>query len=412
MVGLDERRKLAFQAVQDVKTFDVGGWDWERQRRMVLCSATIREGVQKLASTALIRLLVIKSLDKERAEDSPAPKHDNEPATTSAEKFTLPSQLSQKYDIVPLKMRLIALLHSLLAQTHGQKGSKIIVFLSCTDSAESNEVKRDNDGDKTDGFAEEEKAPQSSVFMVPFPLQSVLPLYAVSLLFLRQNLRNVLLHPPFSFARPWHPRGLDLPLVRAVIQHDLPTEGGATDYVHKRISMGEMGRGEDMAEEKSDGDTVNITLEGTSIEGVLAKGFGGKGSEYEARATEVQLSFERWVLRRKENAELARRAFTSHTRAYATHPSNEKHIFHVRHLHIGHLAKAFALREAPKTITDGKNKTASVSKSRGSRPAKNTKQHDVGDVKQRMQNIVHAQGRLSKKGGKMISSGTDEFQIA
>lgn len=136
--------------------------------------------------------------------------------------------------------------------------------------------------------------------------------------------------------------------------------------------MGEMGRGEDMAEEKSDGDKVNITLEGTSIESVLAKGFGGKGSEYEARATEVQLSFERWVLRRKENAELARRAFTSHMRAYATHPSNEKHIFHVRHLHIGHLAKAFALREAPKTITDGKNKMASVSKSRGSRPARNT----------------------------------------
>lgn len=29
-----------------------------------------------------------------------------------------------------------------------------------------------------------------------------------------------------------------------------------------------------------------------------------------------------------------------------------------------------------------------------------------------MQDIVRAQGRLSKKGGKMISSGTDEFQIA
>jgi ATP-dependent RNA helicase DDX31/DBP7 len=99
-------------------------------------------------------------------------------------------------------------------------------------------------------------------------------------------------------------------------------------------------------------------------------------------------------------------------RAYATHPSNEKHIFHVRHLHIGHLAKAFALREAPKTITDGRNKVTSTSKGRGSRPAKFTKQHDVGDAEQRMQDIVRAQGRLSKKGGKMISSGTDEFQIA
>jgi ATP-dependent RNA helicase DDX31/DBP7 len=110
-----------------------------------------------------------------------------------------------------------------------------------------------------------------------------------------------------------------------------------------------------------------------------------------------------------QNAELARRAFTSYMRAYATHPSNEKHIFHNRHLHTGHLAKAFALREAPNTITDRKNKISSVSKSRGSRSAT---QHDVGDAEQRMQDIVRAQGRLSKKGGRMVSSGTSEFQIA
>ncbi|KAG1811900.1 uncharacterized protein BJ212DRAFT_1244991, partial [Suillus subaureus] len=75
-------------------------------------------------------------------------------------------------------------------------------------------------------------------------------------------------------------------------------------------------------------------------------------------------------------AELARRVFTSHMRAYATHPSNEKHVFHVRHLliHIGHLAKAFVLREAPKMITDGKNKLTSASRGRGLCPAKPTKQ--------------------------------------
>jgi ATP-dependent RNA helicase DDX31/DBP7 len=44
----------------------------------------------------------------------------------------------------------------------------------------------------------------------------------------------------------------------------------------------------------------NINLDGVSIETVLRNGFGGKGTEYEERATEVQLSFERWVLRRKE----------------------------------------------------------------------------------------------------------------
>ena len=43
-----------------------------------------------------------------------------------------------------------------------------------------------------------------------------------------------------------------------------------------------------------------VTLEGVSMETVLRKGFGGKGGEYEERATEVQLSFERWVLRNKQ----------------------------------------------------------------------------------------------------------------
>lgn len=471
--GLDGRRKLAFQAVQDGKTFEVGGWDWDRQRRTILCSATIREGVQKLAGTTLIRPLVIKGLDKEKAEDSPASKHDNEPATTSTEKFTPPSQLSQKHVIVPLKMRLVALvalLRSLLAQTQGQKGSKIIVFLSCTDSvdfhwrllgdssmdgekverAESAEDKSDDEDVKADESAEEEKvqeenkiAAQSSLL----PGASIFRLHGSLPTPIRlASLRGFSAIPSSKSKKPAPAssillctsvasRGLDLPLVRAVIQYDLPTEGGATEYVHRVGRTARAGKGGeawsivapsesewvkwvegkmrgDMTGEKSDGEKINITLEGASIENVLAKGFGGNGLEYEERATEVQLSFERWVLRRKENAELARRAFTSHMRAYATHPSNEKHIFHVRHLHIGHLAKAFALREAPKTITDGRNKVTSTSKSRGSRPAKFTKQHDVGDAEQRMQDIVRAQGRLSKKGGKMISSGTDEFQIA
>ncbi|KAG1730754.1 P-loop containing nucleoside triphosphate hydrolase protein [Suillus lakei] len=463
--GLDGRKKLAFQAVQDGKTFEVGGWDWDRQRRTILCSATIREDVQKLAGTTLIRPLVIKGLDKEKAEDSPSSKLDNEPAITSTEKFTPPSQLSQKHVIVPLKMRLVALvalLRSLLAQTQGQKGSKIIVFLSCTDSVDfhwrllgdssmdgEKAERAESDGDKNES-AEEEKVQEENKISAQsslLPGASIFRLHGSLPTPIRlASLRGFSAIPSSKSKKPVPAssvllctsvasRGLDLPLVRAVIQYDLPTEGGETEYVHRVGRTARAGKGGeawsivapsesewvkwvegkmrgDMTGDHPGVDKVNIILEGASIESILAKGFGGKGTEYEERATEVQLSFERWVSRRKENAELARRAFTSHMRAYATHPSNEKHIFHVRHLHIGHLAKAFALREAPKTISDGKNKISSASQGRGTRPAKSTKQHDVGDAEQRMQDIVRAQGRLSKKGGKMISSGTDEFQIA
>lgn len=36
----------------------------------------------------------------------------------------------------------------------------------------------------------------------------------------------------------------------------------------------------------------------------------------------------------------------------------------------------------------------------------------TGEAERRMTEVVRAQGRMSKKGGKMMSSGTDEFQIA
>lgn len=116
-------------------------------------------------------------------------------------------------------------------------------------------------------------------------------------------------------------------------------------------------------------------------------------------------------------------------RAYATHPSDEKHIFHVRHLHIGHLAKSFALREAPKeittntsrsarnkTISKGKDKrpklTASTRVSKGVREMDRNEEHDK-DAESRMREAVRAQGRLSKKKGVLMSyGGAGEFQVA
>lgn len=123
-------------------------------------------------------------------------------------------------------------------------------------------------------------------------------------------------------------------------------------------------------------------------------------------------------------------------RAYATHPSDEKHIFHIRNLHIGHLAKAFALREAPSNIGDSNSghqkKNSAKAGSNGnpsraqklksfpstgkSRHASVRKSEATGDfdttAERRMQDVVRAQGRLSRKGGVMMTSGTSEFHVA
>lgn len=129
--GLDGRQKLAMQAVEEGKSMEAGGWDWSRRRRTILCSATMREDVQKLAGTTLTNPIVIKAMADASETDLQV--------VPGSQKFTPPSQLSQKYVVVPLKLRLVtlvALLRQLLAQSQTKKGTKIIVFLSCTDSVD------------------------------------------------------------------------------------------------------------------------------------------------------------------------------------------------------------------------------------------------------------------------------------
>ncbi|KXN91019.1 ATP-dependent RNA helicase DBP7 [Leucoagaricus sp. SymC.cos] len=451
--GLEGRYRLAKKAIDEGKSMEVGGWDWERRRQTILCSATIREDVQKLAGSALVDPLIIKAVEIDR---------EIEPITTKAEphsiaNFTPPSQLTQKYIVAPLKLRLvtlIALLRSLVAQTHGRRSMKIIVFLSCTGSVDfhwnllagtsmngEGEFRPHDEEDDSDGEGSEKSQlavdkPKGNLYEGKCTLLPGTSIYRLHGSLPTQDRLSIVKkfagtaqttaedQPSSSSAillcTSVASRGLDLPLVRAVVQYDLPTEGGATEYVHRVGRTARAGKGGEAwslvapsevdwvqwVEARMEGseknvesnrDKGNVSLTPVAIDEILRSGFGSQGQEYEERATEVQLAFERWVLRGKENSELARNAFLSHMRAYATHPSSEKHIFHIRHLHLGHLAKAFALREAPKSITGATTKWE-INLS--------------GDAEKRMQAVVRAQGRLTKKGGVMMSSGASDFQIA
>jgi len=129
--GLDGRRRLALRAVEAGKSTDVGGWDWDRRRRTILCSATMREDVQKLAGTALTNPLMVKAAELDKPSIEPSPVKDGTVIIpTDPEKFTPPSQLSQRYIVVPLKLRLVALIALLrfLAQPQGRCGIKIVVL--------------------------------------------------------------------------------------------------------------------------------------------------------------------------------------------------------------------------------------------------------------------------------------------
>ncbi|PJF19823.1 Dbp7p [Paramicrosporidium saccamoebae] len=53
---------------------------------------------------------------------------------------------------------------------------------------------------------------------------------------------------------------------------------------------------------------------------------------------------------------LAKSAYLSFIRAYATHPTVEKSIFHIKKLHLGHIAATFLLDEAPKAVAANRGK--------------------------------------------------------
>lgn len=341
--GLDGRRKLAKQAIEEGRSMEVGGWDWQCRRRTILCSATIREDVQKLAGTTLINPVMIKATEGEADKvplTSTLSLTSNDAIAPSAQdNFTPPSQLAQKYVVVPLKLRLvalIALLRSLIGQSQGDRGNKIIVFLSCTDSVDfhwkllggssmgEEESALGSDGEDVDNKPTAESTsvkcpllPDSAIYRLHGSLPTSVRLASLKGFSGSAKQQATRSSASILLCTSVASRGLDLPLVRAVVQYDLPTEGGATEYVHRVGRTARAGKGGEAwsliapseaawvgwVETKMQGDSSdtgqNVTLTGVQVDAVLRTGFGGKGVNYEERATEVQLSFERWVLQNK-----------------------------------------------------------------------------------------------------------------
>ena len=340
---LEGSRKLALQAVEEGRGMEVRGWDWDVKRRTILCSATLREDVQVLAGTALRNPIIIKATEAdlpnrnaETVEDAAAP--------VTEQKFTPPSQLSQKYIVVPLKLRLVALvalLRSLLSQAGGRQDFKIIVFFTCTDSVDFHwrllgGCDLEGDGGSTDSDdetvaragAEDGRAgvhspllPETSIFRLHGSLPLATRLSSLHAFSAAQKVPESSHLASILLCTSVAARGLDLPRVRAVVQYDLPTEGGATEYVHRVGRTARAGRGGqawaivapseaqwvEWVQTRMDGGATKGGaghFESVPVEEILQTGFGGQGREYEDRATEVQLAFERWCLQRKEVRDL------------------------------------------------------------------------------------------------------------
>ncbi|CAM9794046.1 unnamed protein product [Laminaria digitata] len=158
-------------------------------------------------------------------------------------------------------------------------------------------------------------------------------------------------------------RGLDLPTVDWIVQYDPPAE--TADYVHRVGRTARKGeRGHSLlfllpreAAYLGVLEARGLRPKPLSLEGVLCAADAGKRDARRADeqlAYELQQGLQLLVAGEKSLLDRARAAFQSHVRAYAARAPDSRAVFQVRSLHLGHVARSFALKDPPTAVKVGK----------------------------------------------------------
>lgn len=384
------------------------------RRQTALISATLNSEIKRLMGTVMRSEPVYVSVTKVReqaaaAQPSTAPSKTSDvnaasapssaPVVATATKdkeevsidqkddaISTPRGLDQSYAVVPCKKRLVTLAAFLQWQAKTKKDCKLIVFTSSIASVEfyytlfgrtllpdyakggKNGPQHPQAGDDDDDDNKQSpdyRTRSQPLLSIPlFKLHGDLPQVdrtKVYFAFCKAE-RGIL------FCTDVVARGLDLPAVNWIVQYDPPAE--STEYIHRvgrTARLGHSGRAlifllpteEPYADHLQT--QYQLALHKVSTASILKTlpAPPTKTDDFEG-ATLLQTHFE-WMLKHDREGDLhglAASAYGSFVRAYATHSAATKHIFHIKNLHLGHVAKSFALAEPPSKLYGKKGKKA------------------------------------------------------
>lgn len=302
----------------------------------VLCSATMSSATDRLKTLALTSPIWVRETVEEQA----------------------PAQLQQQIVIVPAKLRLVT-----LAAYLKRCSRRVAVFFSCADSVDFHYAlfRGHMETDETYGPATTLETGNQNIKVFRLHGSLSQPQRARTLAeFARSDGVSILCCTDVAS------RGLDV-AIDHVVEYDPPFT--VDDHLHRVGRTARAGkRGSAvlflLPAEKEYAEKVSgvhgESLPASPYNSILSHGFGG---QWQDNATTWHLNMERLLLKDESLHVFGTKAFTSHIRAYTTHSSEERKIFNLHDLHLGHLAKSFALRETPSELkSKGEKKKPAAAK--------------------------------------------------
>ncbi|XP_002964093.2 DEAD-box ATP-dependent RNA helicase 17 [Selaginella moellendorffii] len=323
------------------------------KRQHVLLSATLNDRVNKLAKISLCdpATIGLSSTPPEGAPDLD---------TNANIEYSISDKLQQCVLKVSSKIRLVTLLALLRLKLYSTKGSyKIVVFFSTCDAVDFHHTVMSRfSWVMDDGSSMRGRFLDCDIFKLHGNVE--------------QRERTDTFHK-FSQAEralllctDVAARGLDFKGLSFIVQYDPP--GEPVDYVHRVGRTARLGRKGEAAlflqpceaEYVQELRKHGVVLKDLDTRKVLdsiytisqKRSFASVDvAEMHPAAAAMQTALESFVTSEGDLKQLAVNAFRSSVRAYAVHREGLRKIFQVRMLHLGHVAKSFALRDAPSGLS-------------------------------------------------------------